>query len=51
MVCFKGAHNHRLAESLDVDAVYYAETSLHATVNKLMESAPLVRALAATRPE
>jgi hypothetical protein len=50
LVCFRSEHNRQLAGGLDVDAVYYAEQSLHATVNTLMASAPLVRALATTRP-
>jgi hypothetical protein len=49
-ICFKGKHNHRLAESLEVDAVYYAERSLHDTVNDFMQREPLLRALALTRP-
>jgi hypothetical protein len=49
-VCFKGQHNHRLAEALDVDTVYYAERSLHDTVEDFMRREPLVRALALTRP-
>lgn len=51
LVCFRSKHNRDLASGLDVDAVYYAERSLYATVEELMASAPLVRALAATRPE
>jgi hypothetical protein len=38
------------AESLDVEAVYYAERSLHETVNDFMKREPLLRALALTRP-
>lgn len=49
-ICFRGKHNHRLAEALDVDAVYYAERSLHETVNDFMAREPLLRALALTRP-
>jgi hypothetical protein len=49
-VCFKGRHNHRLAEGLDVDAVYYTERSLHAAVEDLLENEPLRSALASTRP-
>lgn len=49
-ICFGGKHNHRLAESLDVDTVYYAERSLYETVNDFMRRPPLVRALALTRP-
>ena len=49
-ICFKGKHNHRLAEGLDVDEVYYAERSLHQTVEMLLKCKPLVHALALTRP-
>jgi hypothetical protein len=49
-VCFESDHNHRLAESLDADAVFYAGKSFHATVEAFMTSAPLLRALEATRP-
>jgi hypothetical protein len=49
-ICFRSDHNHRLAESLDVEAVYYAEMSLHATAEDLMASEPLRCALEATRP-
>lgn len=50
MVCFRSDENHRLAEGLDIEAVYYAARSLHATVEDLMAREPLVRALGATRP-
>jgi hypothetical protein len=49
-VCFKGRHNRQLAEGLDVDAVYYAEKSLHHTVERLHQSEPRRAALAVTRP-
>lgn len=49
-VCFRSNHNHTLAKGLDVDAVYYAERSLHATVEAMMASEPLSRGLAATHP-
>jgi hypothetical protein len=49
-ICFKGKHNHRLAEGLDVETVYYAERSLHQTIEMLMNCEPLIRALALTRP-
>jgi hypothetical protein len=49
-VCFKSEHNHRLAESLDVDALYYVGKSFRDTADLFMKSAPLVEALAATRP-
>jgi hypothetical protein len=49
-VCFRGDHNQQLVGGLDVEAVYWAERSLHATVNALMANEPLVRALASTRP-
>lgn len=50
MMCFRSDHNHQLAGGLDVDVVYYAERSLHATVNALMTNAPLVHALSTTHP-
>lgn len=50
MVCFRSDHNQQLASGLDVEAVYWAERSLHATANELMACEPLVKALLATRP-
>lgn len=50
-VCFRDRHNYQLAGGVPIDEVYYAEKSLHATVNAWMENASLVGALAATRPE
>ncbi|WP_437826147.1 hypothetical protein [Sorangium sp. So ce1153] len=49
-VCFKGQHNRQLAESLDVETVYYAEKSLHHAVETLHHNPSLLAALAATRP-
>ncbi|WP_437585438.1 hypothetical protein [Sorangium sp. So ce1000] len=49
-VCFEDRHNRQLAEGLDVDAVYYAEKSLHHAVEALLQNASLLAALAATRP-
>ncbi|WP_437729943.1 hypothetical protein [Sorangium sp. So ce1335] len=49
-VCFKDGHNRQLAEGLDVEAVYYAEKSLHHAVESLHQNAALLAALAATRP-
>jgi hypothetical protein len=50
LVCFESEYNHRLAEGLDVEAVYYAERSLHATVEEFMRREPLRRALKGTWP-
>jgi hypothetical protein len=50
MVCFESEYNHRLAEGLDVEAVYYAERSLHATVEAFMQRPALLQALEVTRP-
>ena len=49
-ICFKGKHNHRLAEGLDIDTVYYAERSLHQTIETFLKCEPLIRALELTRP-
>lgn len=50
-VCFKSEHNHRLAESLDADMLYYVGKSFRDTADAFMKSAPLIDALAATRPD
>ncbi|XXT14859.1 hypothetical protein WME94_31885 [Sorangium sp. So ce429] len=49
-ICFRGRHNRQLAESLDVETVYYAEKSLHHAVETLHQNPALLAALAATRP-
>ncbi|KYG11471.1 hypothetical protein BE21_00780 [Sorangium cellulosum] len=49
-ICFKSRHNRQLAESLDVETVYYAGQSLHHAVDALHQNASLLAALAATRP-
>ena len=50
-ICFKDANNRRLAESLDVDALYYVGKSFHDVVEAFARSGALIQALAATRPE
>jgi hypothetical protein len=48
-ICFKSQHNRRLAEALDADALYYAGKSFKDTVDTFIRSAPLLKALEATR--